>query len=358
MALPLLSAPKSLCLLRLSALGDVCHIIPIVRTLQARWPETRLTWVIGRLEAELVGDIPGVEFIIFDKAKGLAAYHKLRKAMTGRNFDILLHMQTSLRATAASTLIRADIRLGFDRTRARDGQWVFTNHKIAPGSRQHVLDSFFSFLKALGIEEQRLLWNIPIPPEAEAFSEEHFSGDHSTLVISPCSSARFRNFRNWDAARYAVIADHAAEKYGLRLVLSGGRSAIEKEYGKNISSLIKNRALNLIGKTGLKELLAVLKKATVLISPDSGPAHIATAVGTPVIGLYATSNPARTGPYLSQKWVVNKYPESVREEFKKSVNEIPWGRRVRNPKAMESITTADVIYKLDELMRHLGFVPK
>src|SRR5215472_1754583 len=100
-------APESLCVLRLSAVGDVCHTLPVVRTLQAAWPSTRITWIIGKLEAGLVGDIPGIEFIIFDKSQGLGAYGGLRRTLAGRRFDLLLHMQMSLRASAASLLVRA-----------------------------------------------------------------------------------------------------------------------------------------------------------------------------------------------------------------------------------------------------------
>jgi len=138
--------PESLCLLRLSAIGDVTHIVPIVRTLERHWPETRITWIIGRLEAELVQDIPGIEFIVFDKQQSLQAYQKLKKELHHRRFDLLLHMQASLRAGIASTCIKAPIKLGFDRQRARDFQWLFTSHKIAAGPRQHVLDGFFGFL--------------------------------------------------------------------------------------------------------------------------------------------------------------------------------------------------------------------
>ena len=152
MALPLTAPPKNLCLLRLSAIGDISHTLPILRTLQAAWPETHITWVIGKREYALIGDIPGVDFIIFDKSRRWAAYKDLYRALRGKRFDVLLHMQMSLRASLASLLIRANIRLGFDRARAGDMQWLFTNHQIAPRTNQHVIDSFFGFTEALGID--------------------------------------------------------------------------------------------------------------------------------------------------------------------------------------------------------------
>ena len=156
MALPLTSPPATLCILRLSAVGDICHTLPIVRTLQQVWPDTKLTWIIGKLEYSLVGDIPGIEFIIFDKAKGFQAYRKLRQQMKDRNFDVLLHMQMSLRASLASLLVPANIPLGFDKQRASDLQWLFTNAQNAYKSKQHVMDSLYGFLDSLGSDEKQL----------------------------------------------------------------------------------------------------------------------------------------------------------------------------------------------------------
>src|SRR6202050_2411718 len=102
--------PRSLCILRLSAIGDTCHVVAIVRTLQRVWPATRLTWIIGRVEARLMNLLPGVEFITIDKRAGLAAGRRLRAALHARRFDVLLHMQLSLRASLASALIGARLR--------------------------------------------------------------------------------------------------------------------------------------------------------------------------------------------------------------------------------------------------------
>ncbi|MGH8396676.1 MAG: glycosyltransferase family 9 protein [Gammaproteobacteria bacterium] len=343
--------PVTVCILRLSAVGDVCHTLPVVRSLQAAWPDTRFTWIIGKLEASLVADIPGIEFIIFDKSKGLGAYHELRRTLRGQRFDLLLQMQMSLRASLASvSAIHAPLKLGFDRQRAHDWQWLFTNRRILYRPHQHVMDSFFGFTEACGVRERLLHWDIPIPEEAQAFAQIRIPDNVPTLVISPCANARFRNFRNWRAERYAAVADYAADKLGLRVLLSGGPSDVERVYGKQIETTARSRPLNLIGRTNLKQLLALLARATVLISPDSGPVHMATAVGTPVIGLYAATNPDRAGPYLSQRWRVNRYPEVMQKINHEDAEHAPWGTRVRDPAAMDMIKVNDVTAKLDEFM--------
>jgi len=348
MSLPFTSAPSSLCLLRLSAVGDVCHALPVVRTIQAQWPETRITWIIGRLEASLIGDIPGIEFIIFDKARGVAAYQEFRRAMKGRHFDALLHMQISLRASLISRLVPTGIRLGFDRERAKDLQWLFTNHKIEHRPQQHVVDSFFCFAEALGIHDKVLRWEIPIPPEAQQFCDQHIADNEGELlVISPCSSM---SYRNWNIEGYAAVADYAAEKLNMQVIITGGPSAIEQQYGEAITQLCRHKPLNLVGKTNLKQLLAILDRATVIVAPDSGPAHMATAVNTPVVGLYATTNPDRARPYLSAEYVVNRYLDAIEQKHHRRIEELPWGTRVRDEGTMDLITSSEVCAMLDRVV--------
>ncbi len=342
--------PSTVCILRLSSIGDVTHVVPVIRTLQAHWPDTRITWIIGKLEAELVCDISGIDFIIFDKTAGWAAYTTLRKELGTRQFDLLLNMQASLRAGIASLFIKAPIKLGFDRARAKDYQWLFTSHKIAAKSSQHVLDGFFGFLEILGMTQRYLQWDIPIPLEANLFIEKQLPSKKRILAINPCSSTRLRNWRNWSAEGYAVVADYANKKYGMQVILTGGPSGLEIDFGKLIVENCDTKPINLIGKTSLKQLLALLNKASVLIAPDTGPAHMATTVGTSVIGLYATSNPLRTGPYLSQEGVINYYPEMLKKEYGLRIEDAPWGKRIRNPAAMQSISIADVKEKLDLFM--------
>src|SRR5579862_9028722 len=170
--LPFAEPPRSICLLRLSAIGDTCHVVPVVRTLQHAWPGTQLTWIIGKAEARLMTLLDGVEFITVDKRAGLRARHALRSQLGGRTFDALLHMQVSFRSSLLARQVPAGIKLGFDRARARELQWLFTNARIAPRTREHVLDSFFGFLVALGIKDRLVEWNLPLPDGARAYAEQ------------------------------------------------------------------------------------------------------------------------------------------------------------------------------------------
>jgi heptosyltransferase I len=357
--------PERLCLFRLSAIGDCCNIVPVVRSLQTFLPDTRLTWVMGKTESSLLGDLDGVEVIPYDKRNGTGT---LRRQLGARDFDALLLMQVALRAGLTARAVRAPVRIGFDRSRSRDGHGIFINQRIPARPPGHVTEGFFGFCEALGVEERVLRWDIPIP-RASVEQVDHWLGlapgsgrgeNAPILVISPCSSERFRNFRDWSAEHYARVAHHAAVTHGMRVVLTGGKSEREREYGERIEyefgrlgkglDRVPVPKVNLIGRTSLKTLFALIRRATAVVAPDSGPIHMAVAAGTPALGLYATSNPDRTGPLLGRRWVVNAYPQAVQRFLKRSVDGIPWGKRVRDPDAMALIDPAMVIERLDALM--------
>jgi heptosyltransferase I len=347
---PSLQPVQSLCILRLSALGDITHVLPIFHTLHQAWPNTKITWIIGKVEYELVKHIKDVEFIIFDKKAGFNAYKNIRQELKNKRFDILLHMQMSLRASLISLLVKAKIKIGFDKERAKDGQWLFTNKKIQHKEQQHVIDSFFGFTESLGIQEKNYIWDIPIPSEDSLSAKKLLDSDSKYIIISPCSS---KAYRNWNTHGYAALADYINEKYHYTIVLTGGNSLIEHQIATEILEQVSCPIKNLIGKTSVRELLSIIDGATFMISPDSGPAHMATAMNTPVIGLYATTNPDRARPYLSSDWTVNKYSDAIYKKYNANVEDVAWGTRVRDEWAMELITIEDVKNKVDMLITKL-----
>ncbi|HSX62027.1 MAG TPA: glycosyltransferase family 9 protein [Tahibacter sp.] len=336
--------PESLCLLRTSALGDVSHVVPLVRTVQAHWPQTALTWIVGKLENKLVGDLPGIEFVVFDKAKGWDGYRAVRRALNGRRFAALLHMQVALRSNLLSALIRADRRIGYDRERSRDLHGLFVNERIPARRGEHVLDALGSFLEPLGLAQTAVRWDLPVPAEAEAFAAQYLPGDEPTLIVSPCSSHRLRN---WRPERYAAVMDHAAQR-GWRVVLCGGPSAYEREFGDAIAAKLARCApVDLIGKDTLKQLLALLRRADLVLTPDSGPMHLANAMGTPVLGLHAASNPHRSGPYSDRRWCVDRYDAAARRFCGRPASELRWGTKIEHEGVMDLIETDAVLERFD-----------
>ena len=341
-----IAVPESLCILRLSAIGDVCHAVAMVQQIQHHYPKIKITWVIGKVEAMLLDGLPGVELVIFDKKAGFTGYQTLWQQLRGRNFDVLFHMQVALRASLASLCIPAKIKVGFDRARAKEGQWLFTNKKIVAQKNPHVLDGFMGFAQSLGLTIEKPTWNMPISDQEQLWASERLITEKPIAVISPAAS---KAERNWHSEGYAAIADHLSER-GFLVVICGGPTTMEKLLAEEIIHLAKQPLTNLVGETNLKQLLAVLKVAHLVIAPDTGPAHMAVTVNTPVIGLYAHSNPHRTGPYNYQHYVVSGYKHNIEQQYKKPLAKLPWGIRAKGSNLMNAITLSQVKNKVRQLI--------
>ena len=344
---PLLAEPpRSVAVLKLSAIGDICHTLPVVRTLQREWPAARFSWIIGRTEAQLLEGITDIDFIVVDKRSRRRARRQIARDLAARPFDLLLHMQYAWRASMLARRVRAPIKLGYDRERALDLQWLFTTHRIEPGGREHVMDGLFGFARRLGVTAREYRWDIPVPQRARERALQLIPDDSPTLIISPCSS---HAVRNWRPEHYARVGDHAARALGWRVVLCGGPSTLETEMGARIAQRMHAPPLNLIGSDTLIELYALLGRAAALLTPDSGPAHMATAAGTPVVGLYASTSAERSGPYFSRKWCVDRFDAAARRFLGRSAAELPWRTKIERQGVMDLIEPDAVIERLAAL---------
>ncbi len=350
------SPPRSLCLLRLSALGDVTHVVPLVRTVQRAWPQVSLTWIIGKGEHRLLAGLEGVDFVEYDKASGFAGMRTVRQLLRerlgpGQRFDALLQMQVAARANLLSAFIPAERRIGYDRSRSKDLHGLFINRRIPDRPGIHVLDAIGSFCEPLGLRQTNVTWNLPVPDDAHAWARAQWTDDGiRTLMISPCSS---HVRRNWRADRYAAVADHAIDR-GWRVVLCGGRTALERDSGDAIVAQMRGTVLDLIGKDTLKQLPALLARADLLMTPDSGPMHIANAMGAKVLGLHAASNPLRSGPYSDVRYCVNRYDDAARKYLHKPAAALPWGSKIEYDGVMDLVTVHDAIAAFERRVADLG----
>ncbi len=336
----LLNAPASICLLRLSALGDVTHVLPLIRTLRQAWPAVALTWVIGKGEQMLLEGLSEVEFIVYDKKTGVTGMRRLRRELKGRRFDALLQMQVAARANLLSAFLPAQRRIGYDRSRSKDLHGLFVNERIPDRPGIHVLDAISSFCEPLGLKQTEVIWKMPVPDAAREWARAQWPDDGMpTLAISPCSS---HALRNWRPERYAAVADHAVGR-GWRIVLLGGRSQLERDTSDAILAAMASPALDLVGKDTLKQLPALLERADLLMTPDSGPMHIANAMGTKVIGLHAASNPRRSGPYSDVRFCVDRYDDAARKYLGKPAAELKWGTKIEHDGVMDLVTVDDGI---------------
>ena len=341
---------SSICILRLSAIGDVCHAVSAVQAIQKAHPNAKITWVMGKVEAMLLADLPGVELVIFDKKEGRAALKKLKNTFNGKQFDVLLNMQVALRAGFVARCIPAKAKIGFDWARSKELHSLFINKRIAAQKESHVLEGFKGFANAIGVDDYTPSWQMPYSTQDQSRADELLGQEYlanKLFVISPAAS---KAQRNWLPERYAALADHAHAQ-GFNVALTGGPTELEVNLANNIIKHCNSPILNLVGKTKLKELLCVLKRADLVLAPDTGPAHMAVTVGTPVIGLYAHSNPARTGPYLYQNYVVEVYHQNLLNQTGKTAQQVPWGTRVKGDDLMSQISVESVKAMFDHVVK-------
>lgn len=331
---------NSICIVRLSALGDVLMAVPLIRTLQASLPETKLTWIISKPAFDLVEGMDGIEFILIDKPKRIKDYWYFKKQMKGRTFDVLLAPQASLRTNLLYPLIRAKRKVGYDGHRANDAHGLFVNERISPGL-EHTLDGFLKFAQALGIQERVIRWDLPITAADYQWAEHHLPKEGPVLVINPAAS---KPERSWPVARYIEVLKIAKTRWNVQVVITGGPSDFDKNLAEQITQVIP--AINLVGKSKPKQLLALISKATVVLCPDTGPSHMATAVNTPVVALHAVTNPLISGPYLFQHLVVNHYPEAAEKILGSKCIEDVWGQHVHGYEPMQLISVDEVLEKL------------
>tara|TARA_R110002126_G_scaffold110918_1_gene248455 strand:- start:177576 stop:178616 length:1041 start_codon:yes stop_codon:yes gene_type:complete len=336
---------QSICLVRLSALGDVLMFVPLVRALQRHYPDAALTWVISPLAYTLVEGMAGVEFIVLDKPKSLMDYWRFRCSLQSRRFDVLLAAQASLRANLLYPCIRATRKIGYDKARGKDGHSLFVNEHIEPG-REHTLDGFLKFGAALGLGREAPVWDMPVRPEDYDWAYARLP-DTTTpvIVVNPAAS---KPERSWSVERYIEVIRFVLSRWPVQVVLTGGPGEHDKLLGDAISAAIPE-AINLIGKTKPKQLLALIGHASLVVCPDTGPSHMATAMGTPVVALHAVTNLDISGPYASKHLAINSYPEAL-ARLNLTVDSAPWGKQVHEPWAMQLVSVDAVIARLSALV--------
>lgn len=338
---------KSVAILRLAALGDVCMTIPLVRRLQRYLPNTKIYWIISRPLYGFVRDLSGFEFIVIDKPRSITDYVQCYRHFKSYNFDVLLMPQANFRAHLLSLLIRAKVKYGYQAIHNRELQRLFVN-KTVYAAREHLIDSFLRFAEPFGSSDTAVTWDLSIAAENQAWAEQQLSlYPGPWLAISPAAS---KSERNWPIDRYIATVNQLAEQKTFSVVLLGAGSEIEQYMGAEISKNITTPCVNLIGKSNLFQLTAVLNQVDVLLSPDTGTVHIATACDTPVVGLYAVAPANKSGPYHSLALTVDKYRDAVRSILDKDPDTVGWHERVHSPAAMELITVEEVVAKLQQAL--------
>ncbi|HEY4301255.1 MAG TPA: glycosyltransferase family 9 protein [Candidatus Didemnitutus sp.] len=337
------SSSETICLFRLSALGDVVLVLPLVRAIQARKPHAKITWIIAQGAFPLVAGLAseGVEFVVLDKPNGLGDYVAIHHQLAERRFNVLLGLQASWRANTLYPMVKADRKIGYRADRAKDLHRFFVRETIEP-RRNHIADAFLQFGEMIGVPAPTVPeWRLPVEPAAAAWAQANLPAG-PFFAINPCAS---KAERNWSGPNYAAVATEMRARHDLPVVLLGGRSAEEQATAAAVCRALGGEALDLVGRTTLPQLVAVLARCRMLLAPDTGAVHIANALGRPVVGLYTSAQSARTGPFRRSEFSVDHYREAVTRFMHRDPDRELWELRVHDPRAMDLITVDEVMGK-------------
>jgi heptosyltransferase I len=335
---------KKIGVLRLSALGDVVLAVPLVNALLRAYPEAEVTWVTTQPTVDLIGPMKRVKWVIVSKPKSFRAFWDNHKALRGMHLDTLLLLQASLSAHLVSMQISAERKIGFDRRRGKDFHQFFIDESI-PYENQHFVDAFLDFARKIDVCIDEASWQ-------GAFSNMDSNWARRTLPEGTprigISTTPSKIERRWSEDGYEEVIERLLSKNRL-VCLLGGDGEEEVSFNAELASHFSDKILNLTGKTNLSQLSALLKEIDLLVAPDTGCVHLARALGTPVVGLYAVANPSLTGPYQAQDYCVNKFHEAVQKylPLKKGQD---YHLRVHHPDAMTLIKPKEVTEMIDEAL--------
>ena len=279
----------------LSTAGGAVWTLPVLNAIKRAHPAATIAWIAQPGPAALIERHPAVsEVVPFERQRGVVGYLELRKRLAIRPFDTLLVLQSYLKAGVVAGMAHADVKLGIDRSRARDFGWIFTNRELAAKPTRHMQDQFLEFLEPLGVSAEPIEYALG-PWEHERAWQTEFFGPFERPAV-PLVIGSTRPEKDWMPERWAQLSDALWHDFQLEPVLAGGQSDRELAAERVIMSLAKHKPRSALG-SGLRRLLAILDGSAFAVSPDTGPVHMAVAIERPVIGLYGHTNPKRTGPY-------------------------------------------------------------
>lgn len=328
--------PMRVCIVMMSAVGDAVHVLPVINAIKRASPGSSITWVLQPVPATLVKDHPSVdEIILFDRSKGVAGMREVIGQLRERRFDLLIDLQVYFKAGVITAFSGAPRRLGFNFSRARDANWLFTNERIAARPVQHVQDQYFEFLHHLGIDPEPVEWKIG-PYE----SERAWQGEFRSQFDRPIASivvATSKQTKDWVPERWAQVCDIIYDRLGMQPVLVGGTSSREKNAEAIILETSRTKPFSALG-SGLRNLISILDASELVLAGDTGPLHMSVALNKPIITLMGYTDPRRTGPY-------RKFHDLLIDAYHDPGEASPVTMETRHDR-MSRITVADVEEKL------------
>lgn len=292
-------------IVKLSAIGDVIHTLPSLAALRELYPEAHITWVVEEAAAGLVNNHPLLNAVLISRRKSWIKYLRkgeisrpLREMRTffrelrKRPYDLVIDFHGLLKSALIVLLSGGKRKLGYDSMQELSG--LFYNEKIPEDMNKHAVDRYLDFPRHLGAKIAKAQFILPSDNAAQtrmqSLLEKHHLENKKFIAVNPVA---YWETKLWDDEKFARLADLIKAKLDIEVVFTGS----EKESIEKITARMQDKAVNLAGETTLPQLAYLYQKALLLVTTDSGPMHLAAAVGTPVVALFGPTNPQRTGPY-------------------------------------------------------------
>lgn len=344
------SRHRRICIVHLTGIGDVVHGLPIANDLKRTDPEGTVVWVAEPAPAEVLRNHPAVdEIVVFRKARGLAGAMELRDTLARRPCDLTLNMQRYFKSVLPTVFSGAPVRVGLAPSRTRDGVSWFNTHHLPEGPWRHTQDLLLGFRPVLGIpDDDPVTWRITFSPE-EREERDRFFAALGPRPVAGIVLATANPSKDWPAERYAPLADALRDR-GYAVLVVGGPGAREAAVARALRERCRHAPALGLGDS-VRRMMWMVDGVDLLVSPDTGPLHVAHALGTPVVGLYGHTNPWRVGPWRRfRELVVDRYTDPG-EAPDPSRYEPRYGR-------MERIRLEDVLERVDLLRRRFGERPR
>ncbi len=370
-------------IVKLSAIGDVIHTLPALAALRRLYPAADITWVVEEAAADLLADHPDLDRVLvsrrktwlkeFRQGRVAAPLREMRafyRALRCRPYDLVIDFHGLLKSAVIVAMSGSRRRLGYDSLQELSG--LFYNEKIAEEMGKHAVDRYLDFIRhlaagergreradclaaapaftiAIGQEEERrvetlldehaalLTAGTGLGDGRNATPGEEGKPERRFVAVNPVA---FWETKLWEEEKFAELCDRIRREMGLPVVLTGGAAGPLDR----IRTRMKTEAVNLGGRTTLRELACLYRQAVLVITTDSGPMHLAAAVGTPLVALFGPTDPLRTGPYGPGHRVVRR-----------GLACMPcFQKRCETRQCMREIEAEDVIAASKELLAEMG----
>jgi heptosyltransferase I len=329
--------------LRLSALGDAVLTVPLIHSLISSELFDEVIWVTTNEVSELIGPIKGCRYVILEKISNFRTVFRNWQKLKAESFNQLILAQASFSAHAISVMIRAKSKIGFDKKRGKDLHHFFIDKSISYVD-QHFVDAYIELGILAGAPPFRASWDLAFTHLDEGWARSFRQSGRKLVALHPHPS---KIERRWTNLGYAELLRLLVNS-GCDVLILGGANDLEKKLNNEISNRSSINVKNLTGVLNLTQWASLLQEVDLLVAPDTGAIHLACALSTKVVGLYAVANPQLAGPYNQLNHCVNRYPDALRKFS--NCERTDYHNRVHDLRAMELIELDDVWEKVSSAL--------